>query len=86
MSDQNCIYGDCENGYGGYAWDNGDKYEGEWKDDKMHGKGTIIFANGGEYAGEHIDGKLHGQGTFTTADGKVLKGLFENDDFVRITK
>ena len=26
-----CVSGDCENGYGIYTWDNGEKYVGEWK-------------------------------------------------------
>lgn len=30
-------------GQGTYIYGDGDKYEGEWKDDKRHGKGTITY-------------------------------------------
>lgn len=39
--------GDCENGQGTYTWDNGDKYIGQWRDGKRHGKGKYIFKNKG---------------------------------------
>lgn len=29
---------------GTYLFSNGDKYEGEWKDDKMEGQGTYTFS------------------------------------------
>jgi hypothetical protein len=57
---------DWNNCYGNYIFDNGDKYEGEWNDNTMHGQG--IFASGDIelYEGEFKDGKRHGQGTFTS--------------------
>jgi hypothetical protein len=30
-------------GPGTYGYADGDKYEGEWKDDKRHGKGTVTY-------------------------------------------
>jgi hypothetical protein len=33
-------------GKGTYTWANGDRYIGEWCDDKKHGKGAFHFANG----------------------------------------
>ena len=41
-----CIKGDCNNGYGTYAYVNGNKYVGEFKDAKRNGLGTYAFANG----------------------------------------
>jgi len=35
---------------------NGDKYVGEWKDDKRPGQGTATFARGNKYVGEFKDG------------------------------
>ncbi len=35
------------NGKGIYHYSNGDKYVGEWLDDKFHGLGAYLFANGG---------------------------------------
>lgn len=32
---------DWNNCYGNYIFDNGDKYEGEWNDNTMHGQGTF---------------------------------------------
>jgi len=34
------------NGKGIFTWSNGDKYDGEWKDDLMNGKGTMTFQHG----------------------------------------
>ena len=47
----------CKNGIGTYTYSNGNKYIGEWKDDKQHGQGTFISANGDKYVGEWKDGK-----------------------------
>ena len=33
------------------------KYEGEWKFDKQHGKGTFYMSNGDKNAGEWKEGK-----------------------------
>lgn len=39
-------------GYGVYNWVNKDCYEGEWKFDKMNGKGRFRGGDGSEYVGE----------------------------------
>ena len=44
-------------GLGTYKFANGNVYEGEWNDDKSHGKGTYIFKNGNKYVGEFKNGK-----------------------------
>jgi hypothetical protein len=38
----------------------GDKYVGEWKDDKIHGQGTYTYANGDKYVGEWKNDKYDG--------------------------
>ena len=45
------------NCFGMYVWDDGNKYVGEWKDDKRDGQGTYTYANGDKYVGEFKDGK-----------------------------
>ena len=35
-----------KNGYGCYTFDDGTKYEGEYKNDKRVGKGYFIFPDG----------------------------------------
>ncbi len=55
------------NCFGSYTWDSGEKYIGEWKNDKRDGHGTYIFADGDKYVGEYKDGKRDGQGTYTHA-------------------
>ena len=37
------VSGDCRNGHGKYRWADGKTYEGQWKDDKMHGRGTFTL-------------------------------------------
>jgi len=57
----------------------GKKYEGEWKDGKKHGQGTLTWANGSKYEGEWKDGKRHGQGTLAWASGKKYEGEWKDD-------
>ena len=54
-----------DNCFGTVTFDNGEKYVGEWKDDKKHGQGKTIFATGDTYVGEWKDNKGHGHGTFS---------------------
>ena len=44
--------------------------------------GTYTFANGNKYVGEFRDGKYNGQGTFTHFDGRIDKGIWENNELV----
>lgn len=54
-------------------------YEGEWKDGKRHGKGTMTYACGDIYYGEFIYDKRHGKGTITYACGNIYVGQWENN-------
>ena len=69
---------DC---FGTYAWSDGDKYVGEWKNGKQHGQGTYTWASGDKYVGEYKDGKEHGQGTYTWADGNKYVGEWKDEKF-----
>jgi len=70
------------NGQGTFTWQNPwEQYVGEWKDEKPNGQGTRTKANGDKYVGEWKDGNMR-QGTFTAAAGGVLKGIFENGEFI----
>jgi hypothetical protein len=72
-----CISGDCNNGKGVKEFDNGDKYEGDFKNGELNGKGTYTwkpgeFAKSGErnkYVGEFKNNKISGKGTHYKADG-----------------
>ena len=49
----------------------------------MHGQGTYTYAkSGNKYVSEYRNNKMHGQGTFTSANGKVVRGIFENHNYV----
>jgi len=54
-----------------------DMFEGEWKDDRKHGKGTYI---GELYSGEFKDGhgKMHGKGIYNYASGSVYDGEWKD--------
>ena len=62
----------------------GDKYVGEWKNDKQHGQGTATYSAphknaGDKYVGEYRDGKRNGQGNFTYANGDKYAGEYRDD-------
>ncbi|CAG9324344.1 unnamed protein product [Blepharisma stoltei] len=66
-------------GYGKITFCNGDKYDGHWKDDNMHGKGIYFWKEGGRYEGDFHDGKMQGIGKRLYCSGNVYEGSFVNN-------
>ena len=57
----------------------GQKYVGEFRDDKANGQGTLTFPSGEKYVGEFKDDKRNGQGTHTFPSGQKYVGEFKDD-------
>ena len=82
---EKAFYGSAQSGNVGSItinYPNGDHYEGETKDGKRHGKGTMIYSNGDRYEGQWKDGKRHGQGTYFYASGGQKAGQWSEGKFV----
>lgn len=47
---------DKKHGYGVYAWADGRRYHGTWKDGKQHGQGLYELPDGKRRKGEWVDG------------------------------
>ncbi len=58
-----------------------DKYNGEFLDNKLHGKGKCTFADGSIYEGDWQDNKLHGKGKRTFAGGSIYEGDWQDNKF-----
>ena len=59
-------------------YSNGDKYIGEIRNDKRHGRGTYTWANGSKFSGE-FENDFRTYGTYTFVSGNVYKGEFLNE-------
>ncbi|MBU3565071.1 MORN repeat-containing protein [Polynucleobacter sp. MWH-HuK1] len=71
------------NGKGSYFFSNGDRYEGGWLDGKISGTGTYWTASdGSKYVGEWTDHKKNGKGVLYFADGRVLDGIFQDNNYI----
>ena len=60
------------NGQGSLTYANGDKYVGEWVNDRWHGQGTYTFPDGENYIGEWKVSNKHGQGTHMFMETNML--------------
>ena len=69
-------WNNCE---GTLTFPSGEKYVGEFKDDKRNGQGTLTFPSGEKYVGEFKDDKRNGQGTLTFPSGQKYVGEFKDD-------
>ena len=66
-------------GDGTRFYDNGDHYEGGFRDGVKSGRGVMAYANGDVYEGGWLDDRRHGQGRLRLANGYVYEGAFESD-------
>lgn len=58
---------------------NGEKYAGEWKDGKYHGKGVLTAVNKDRYEGLFVDGSKCGEGVMMFANGDRYDGCWEKN-------
>ena len=63
-----------ENGVGKLYFDDGNTYEGEFKDGYRHGIGTYTFSNGKIWSGNFYFDRFMGQGEITDQSGWKYKG------------
>ena len=66
-------------GYGVLIWADGSRYEGQFKRNKIHGRGKVTFFNGDWYDGNFVNGKKTGQGKYMFVDGRNYDGAWLND-------
>ncbi len=57
MADE-CMEGDCDNGFGTGFTENNKVYEGEWQDGMPHGQGKLYVSKGVVVVGEWEKGEL----------------------------
>ena len=76
-SNAQCVKGNCFNGSGTWKYGNGDKYDGQWKDSKMHGYGKYEFENGDRYNGDFHDNKRDGSGVYVWKDKGSYTGMWK---------
>lgn len=61
----------------------GERYEGEWLENKKHGYGEVTYADGDHYEGYWAHDQKHGQGKCTWGeDGSVREGEWSANEFV----
>lgn len=61
------------------CYPNGDKYDGEWKEDMKEGKGRVKYANGDSFDGEFKEDSKSGEGVYTYASGEKHSGTWPKD-------
>eukprot|EP01117_Protostelium_nocturnum_P014190 TRINITY_DN5374_c0_g1_i3.p1 TRINITY_DN5374_c0_g1~~TRINITY_DN5374_c0_g1_i3.p1 ORF type:complete len:305 (+),score=44.12 TRINITY_DN5374_c0_g1_i3:89-1003(+) len=76
-------------GKGVYTWSKGcseeerigsqhqNRYIGEWKESKRHGRGTTEYAHGGKFVGNFKDDERSGIGTFHWPEGGTYHGIWK---------
>ena len=78
LSGQNCVRGNCVNGFGTITFSNNARYTGEFRGGKMEGRGLFYYSNGNKYIGQWKGGLRHGEGKLVKKDGNIYTGNFIN--------
>ena len=63
----------------------GNRYYGEWSNDKQHGFGVFLWKDGSEndgtvYVGQFRDGLKEGEGVYFYPDGRRYQGPYKGDE------
>ena len=77
--------GDKKDGFGIQINPDNTKYEGEWMNNRPHGRGTLwVKVNNGSkftrrYVGQWFNGVMHGEGIYYYENGEVYRGQWSNN-------
>ncbi|MEM6379912.1 MAG: caspase family protein, partial [Bacteroidota bacterium] len=77
-----CIYGDCKNGQGTFAYKDGSKYEGQFLNGAMHGQGVWYLANGDKYVGTFHNNYADGKGVLHQKEKEPIRGIWKSGELV----
>lgn len=70
-----------KHGQGKFTFENGDIYDGNWRENKRHGSGKYQWAKGNIYHGDWVEDKREGKGKMEWPDGSCYEGDFGNSMF-----
>ena len=65
---------------GTQIWADGERFTGEWRNDKRTGKGIYQWVSGDWYQGDFVDNEMHGKGMYVWADGAKYIGDWQHDE------
>ena len=71
--------GKARHGEGSMSDEVGNKFHGQWANDKRSGQGKYTFACGDIYEGEWLDGMYHGHGKYSSVDSDEYEGQWTKD-------
>ena len=77
-----CIYGDCDNGFGIFAYPNGSRYKGNFFQSQQNGQGTFYDWNGDVFVGNYVRGLKEGDGIYYYVEGNSLQGEWLAGEFI----
>lgn len=74
---ENCVSGDCQDGYGIQKDSEGSQYEGQFKNGLFHGIGRIEYIDGEYYEGSFYKNEFEGNGFYRWKSGTIYKGAWK---------
>lgn len=77
--DLGCLEGDCYQGFGIYVWNDGSRYEGNFKNGERNGEGIYYYPKGAKFVGNQLRGKRHGWGTYHYPSGSKYVGEWKQE-------
>ncbi|MEO6403942.1 MAG: hypothetical protein ABIY51_10580 [Ferruginibacter sp.] len=73
----NCKTGNCNTGFGTYIFPSGNKYTGNFVNNKFEGNGTFYFNNGDRFEGTFHNNEKY-NGLYTYSNGAKYQGTYDS--------
>ena len=77
------MFGQCDFGYGVMIYANGEKYVGEFDNNKRDGQGVYFLSNGDKYVGTWKNDEYNGEGRLYKRYGLIKSGIWSNNRLIK---